>query len=77
MTKDQIDALRDVADMSCTSGYDNDGATGYEIFSNGFALAEAAAGLATELLPLAHVLFRSLTIRDRHVKFACGPHLSR
>lgn len=36
--------LSDVADSSCTSGYDNDGSTGYEIFENGFQLAQKAAG---------------------------------
>jgi hypothetical protein len=32
------------ADSSCTSGYDNDGSTGFEIFENGFQLGEAAEG---------------------------------
>lgn len=37
-------SLEDVADSSCTSGYDNDGSTGFEIFENGFDLAVKAAG---------------------------------
>lgn len=36
--------LMDKADSTCTSGYDNDGATGYEIFENGFNLAIQAKG---------------------------------
>ncbi len=31
-----------VSDSSCTSGYDNDGSTGFEIFRNGFELARKA-----------------------------------
>lgn len=36
------DELSDEADSGCTSGYDNDGSTGYEIFENGFELARKA-----------------------------------
>jgi len=32
-----------VVDGTCTSGYDNDGSTGGEIFENGFRLGVAAA----------------------------------
>jgi hypothetical protein len=38
------DLLADECDSSCTSGYDNDGSTGLEIFRNGFRLAEKAEG---------------------------------
>jgi len=38
------DALYEEADATCTTGYDNDGSTGYEIFSNGYRLGLAAAG---------------------------------
>ncbi len=31
-------------DSNCTTGYDNDGSTGFEIFSNGFELAVESAG---------------------------------
>lgn len=34
--------LIDCADSSCTTGYDNDGSTGLEIFENGFDLGKAA-----------------------------------
>ena len=44
LSEDQVLALQDEADSSCTNGYDNDGSTGYEIFENGFELAEKAAG---------------------------------
>lgn len=30
--------VSDIADSSCTTGYDNDGSTGLEIFENGFDL---------------------------------------
>ena len=33
-----------LADSSCTNGYDNDGATGFDIFENGFQLAQKAEG---------------------------------
>ena len=36
--------LTDLADSSCTNGYDNDGSTGFEIFGNGFQLAQKAGG---------------------------------
>ncbi len=36
--------LVEIADSSCTTGYDNDGSTGIDIFENGFELAEKAAG---------------------------------
>jgi hypothetical protein len=36
--------LWEEADSSCTTGYDNDGSTGLEIFLNGCALAATAAG---------------------------------
>jgi len=44
MSEDQLEALADRADSSCTAGYDNDGSTGYEIFENGYDLAVKAAG---------------------------------
>lgn len=36
--------LCDASDSSCTTGYDNDGSTGFEIFINGTELANAAHG---------------------------------
>jgi hypothetical protein len=39
-----LDALEEVPDGCCTTGFDNDGSTGYEIFENGFDLAFKAAG---------------------------------
>jgi alkanesulfonate monooxygenase SsuD/methylene tetrahydromethanopterin reductase-like flavin-dependent oxidoreductase (luciferase family) len=45
LNKEQVEALRDDGDVvTCTSGFDNDGSTGFEIFANGFELAERAAG---------------------------------
>ena len=44
MSEDQLEQLEDRADSSCTGGYDNDGSTGEEIFTNGFDLAVKAAG---------------------------------
>jgi hypothetical protein len=35
---------RSEADSTCTTGYDNDGSTGFEIFENGFELGSAAGG---------------------------------
>ena len=35
--------LSDASDGGCTTGYDNDGSTGYEIHENGIALGIAAA----------------------------------
>ena len=32
------DLLFDVCNATCTTGYDNDGSTGYEIFENGYDL---------------------------------------
>lgn len=34
--------VSEVADSSCTTGYDNDGSTGLEIFENGFDLGQKA-----------------------------------
>lgn len=34
--------LRESADGTCTSGYDNDGSTGLEIFENGYRLGTQA-----------------------------------
>ena len=36
--------LEDKADTSCTTGYDNDGSVGTELFENGFDLAQEANG---------------------------------
>lgn len=36
------DGLAEMADGMCTSGYDNDGSTGFEIFENGFELGVRA-----------------------------------
>lgn len=38
------DMLSDAAESSCTTGYDNDGSTGLEIFKEGFQLCKKAAG---------------------------------
>lgn len=38
------DDLDELADATCTAGYDNDGSTGFEIFENGFDLCKAADG---------------------------------
>lgn len=40
----EMDVLPDAAASCCTTGYDNDGSTGYEIFENGFELAQKAGG---------------------------------
>jgi hypothetical protein len=42
-TKD-MDEFYNTADSTCTTGYDNDGSTGFEIFKNGFELAKQANG---------------------------------
>jgi len=41
--KDDIN-LSDEADSSCTTGFDNDGSTGLDIFGNGFELSQKASG---------------------------------
>ena len=41
---ERSEAVRDLADSSCTAGYNNDGSTGFEIFTNGFHLAKQANG---------------------------------
>jgi hypothetical protein len=38
------ETLEECADSSCTNGFDNDGSSGFEIFENGYQLAEKAAG---------------------------------
>src|SRR5271157_4803360 len=40
------DMLSDSADSSCTTGYDNDGSTGFEIFENGYSLGKRAGDKA-------------------------------
>ncbi len=42
LNKEQLSLLCDDVDATCTSGSDNDGSTGYEIFVNGFELAQKA-----------------------------------
>ncbi len=37
--KKNTEQLYNLAEISCTNGYDNDGSTGYEVFKNGFDLA--------------------------------------
>lgn len=44
MSSEGFEQAQDVADSTCTSGYDNDGSTGFEIFENGFDLAVKANG---------------------------------
>ena len=45
LNSEQLSAFSDdYCDSACTAGYDNDGSTGYEIFSNGASLAQEAAG---------------------------------
>lgn len=40
-----LDTLDGVClDSTCTTGYDNDGSTGFEIFSNGVSLGASAKG---------------------------------
>ncbi|MGH9919498.1 MAG: hypothetical protein ACRD6W_11615 [Nitrososphaerales archaeon] len=41
---DKADQLDDLADATCTLGFNNDGSTGFEIFENGYDLAVKAAG---------------------------------
>lgn len=41
--------LTDLADSCCTFGFDNDGSTGFEIFQNGFELAEKVASRLDEV----------------------------
>ena len=54
--KKDYDELSDAADSGCTSGYDNDrsdlGSTGYEIFVNGFGLAQKAGKKSVFAIPL-------------------------
>ena len=44
MSAEALEALSDQRDGTCTTGYDNDGSTGYDIFENGFELCAKAAG---------------------------------
>ena len=37
-----LNKLHEIADSTCTTGYDNDGSTGYEIFENGVDLGRWA-----------------------------------
>lgn len=37
-----LDCYDDIYDGTCTTGYDNDGSTGYDIFKNGVALGVQA-----------------------------------
>jgi len=39
-----MDTLYDVYSSTCTTGYNNDGSTGFEIFSNGVELRDSAEG---------------------------------
>jgi hypothetical protein len=50
--KKDYDELSDAADSGCTRGYDNDGSTGYEIFMNGFELAQKAGKKPIFVIPL-------------------------
>lgn len=56
------DDWSEIADASCTTGCDNDGSTGFEIFSNGFNLALVAAkkGLDTLFAPVFVVKFEGV-----------------
>lgn len=42
-------AVGDCADSSCTTGYDNDGSTGYEIFQNGVELGMSARDVGCDI----------------------------
>jgi hypothetical protein len=42
LSETQREIFEDGRDGSCTTGYDNDGSTGYEIFENGFRLGRQA-----------------------------------
>jgi hypothetical protein len=44
LAADNESVLEDCPDSTCTTGSDNDGSSGFEIFENGFELAEKAAG---------------------------------
>lgn len=37
-----VNEAHNLADSSCTNGYNNDGSTGFDIFENGFKLAKKA-----------------------------------
>lgn len=49
--------LSDVNDSSCTNGHDDEGATGYEIFTNGYELAVRAKGRDVWLIPQEEVSY--------------------
>ena len=42
ITDDNVEQFFDHCDSTCTTGYDNDGSTGQEIFENGVELGQAA-----------------------------------
>lgn len=42
--EDDLDALLNIADSSCTGGTSNDGSTTFEIFENGYDLCVKAGG---------------------------------
>lgn len=44
IAKVEYDDLCEICDSSCTTGYDNNGSIGFEIFENGFNFAIAANG---------------------------------
>lgn len=44
ITDDNVDDFYDSCSGTCTTGYDNDGSTGFEIFENGVDLGQAAPG---------------------------------
>jgi hypothetical protein len=42
LSEAQREIFEDGRDGTCTTGYDNDGSTGYEVFENGFRLGRLA-----------------------------------
>ena len=42
ITDDNMEEFHDLCSGTCTTGYDNDGSTGFEIFDNGVDLGQAA-----------------------------------
>ena len=46
-TDEALERLEEISWARCTTGYNNDGSTGLEIFKNGFRFAERAAGKET------------------------------
>jgi hypothetical protein len=49
--------LHEHANSSCTTGYDNDGSTGFEIFENGFSLGQLAGDKSVYVIHIDNIAY--------------------